>query len=60
MRRRKVIVYYQPDNRPDLRVYSNGQRPYGIWAAGIDLSMTFITGGLWLIWVFIREMRGQR
>ena len=25
-----------------------------------DIAMTAITGGLWLIWVFVREMRGSR
>lgn len=24
-----------------------------------DLLMCFLTGGLWLIWIFIREMRGR-
>jgi hypothetical protein len=60
VRRRKMVVYYEPDTRPDLRVYSNGQKRYGAWNFGIDLAMTFVTSGLWLIWVFVREMRGQR
>lgn len=25
-----------------------------------DLFMIAMTGGLWLIWIFVREMRGQR
>lgn len=24
-----------------------------------DLFMLFITGGLWVIWIFVREMRGR-
>lgn len=24
-----------------------------------DLVMTSLSGGLWLIWVFVREMRGR-
>jgi hypothetical protein len=60
MRRRKMVVFYEPDTRPDLRHFSNGQRPYGAWNFAIDLTMTVISGGLWLIWVFVREMRGQR
>jgi hypothetical protein len=24
-----------------------------------DLIMAFITSGLWLIWIFVREMRGR-
>lgn len=26
---------------------------------GVDVLLTCITGGLWLIWVFCREMRGR-
>jgi len=32
---------------------------YGIFKFTGDIFMTIITGGLWLIWIFIREMRGQ-
>ena len=30
---------------------------YGFWKFVGDVFMTSITGCLWLIWVFIREMR---
>lgn len=30
---------------------------YGIAKFGFDVVMVVITGGLWLIWIFIREMR---
>jgi hypothetical protein len=30
---------------------------YGIGAFFVDVVLTCITGGLWLIWVFCREMR---
>lgn len=30
---------------------------YTFWNFLIDVVMTIITGGLWLIWIFIREMR---
>lgn len=33
------------------------QKSYGFWKFLGDCFMTFITGGFWLIWVFIREMR---
>lgn len=33
------------------------RRPYGCLAFIFDCIMTLITGGLWLIWVFVREMR---
>lgn len=32
-------------------------RKYGFLSFVGDLIMTFITGGLWLIWIFCREMR---
>lgn len=25
-----------------------------------DIVLSFLTGGLWLIWIFVREMRGRR
>ena len=30
---------------------------YGFWKFIGDAFMTMLTGGLWLVWVFIREMR---
>ena len=30
---------------------------YGIGNFLLDIFMTGITGGLWLVWVFVREMR---
>lgn len=33
------------------------RKPYGCLAFIFDCIMTCITGGLWLIWVFCREMR---
>jgi hypothetical protein len=32
---------------------------YGIFSFIFDLFMVVITGGLWLIWIFVREMRGR-
>ena len=32
-------------------------RRYGFWNFVGDALLTMITGGLWLIWVFVREMR---
>ena len=37
-----------------------GRKPYGFFAFVFDVIMTIITGGLWLIWIFCREMRGNR
>lgn len=33
------------------------RRPYGFFSFIFDICMIGITGGLWLIWIFIREMR---
>lgn len=33
---------------------------YGFLNFLFDVFMTVITGGLWLIWVFVREVRGLR
>lgn len=36
---------------------SRRTRRYGFFAFLIDLLMFCLTGGLWLIWIFVREMR---
>lgn len=36
------------------------KKKYGILNFAFDAILTMITGGLWLIWVFVREMRGRR
>lgn len=33
---------------------------YGLGSFIFDLILIFLTGGLWLIWIFVREMRGLR
>ena len=33
------------------------QKKYGLGRFLFDVLMTIITGGFWLIWVFVREMR---
>lgn len=30
---------------------------YGIFNFALDVILTLVTGGLWLIWIFVREMR---
>lgn len=35
------------------------QRKYGFFNFLVDLLLTVITGGLWLIWIFVREMRNR-
>ena len=36
------------------------QKSYGFFKFLGDCFMTLITYGLWLIWIFIREMRNNR
>jgi hypothetical protein len=40
-------------------VSSNSHRHYGFFNFLGDVIMTCLTAGLWLIWVFVREMRGR-
>ena len=41
----------------DVRYVYVDSRRYGFWNFVGDVFMTCITGGLWLIYVFVREMR---
>ena len=34
-------------------------RRYGLLSFALDAILTLITGGLWLIWIFVREMRNR-
>ncbi|QXO14099.1 membrane protein [Gordonia phage OlgasClover] len=36
---------------------SNNRKSYGFFNFIIDIILTCLTGGLWLIWIFCREMR---
>lgn len=38
---------------------SNCRRRYTIFSFIFDIVMTCLTGGLWLIWIFVREMRNR-
>ena len=35
------------------------RKKYGLLTFVFDLAMCFLTGGVWLIWIFIREMRNR-
>jgi hypothetical protein len=37
--------------------YLQPPKPYGVLGFLGDVFMTILTGGLWLIWIFVREMR---
>jgi hypothetical protein len=33
------------------------KKSYGFWKFIFDCALVGLTGGLWLIWIFVREMR---
>jgi hypothetical protein len=33
------------------------KKKYGFAKFLVDATLTVVTGGLWLIWIFVREMR---
>ena len=35
------------------------KKKYGLGSFLFDVLMVVITGGLWLIWIFVREMRNR-
>lgn len=35
------------------------RRRYGFFAFLLDVILVALTGGLWLIWIFCREMRNR-
>lgn len=40
-------------------MYNEYPRRYGCGAFLLDIIMTVLTAGLWLIWIFVREMRNR-
>jgi hypothetical protein len=34
-----------------------GNSSYGCGSFLLDVTLSVLTGGLWLIWIFVREMR---
>jgi hypothetical protein len=35
------------------------RKPYGFFHFLFDIAIVCLTGGLWLIWIFVREMRNR-
>lgn len=35
------------------------KKRYGCMAFLLDVGLTCFTGGIWLIWIFVREMRSR-
>lgn len=49
---------YHDDYHASRRIYVGPHRKkYGFFNFVFDCILTVITGGLWLIWIFVREMR---
>ncbi|QFP95650.1 membrane protein [Gordonia Phage Odesza] len=36
---------------------ASNKRKYGLFNFIVDITLSLLTGGLWLIWIFCREMR---
>jgi hypothetical protein len=45
---------------PYYIVVQERRNSYGFWKFCGDIFMIFLTWGLWLIWIFVREMRKSR
>jgi hypothetical protein len=59
----KIVVVrnnYNPYNERTLRKeIAMRKKRYGVLAFLFDIIMICLTGGLWLIWIFAREMRNR-
>jgi hypothetical protein len=45
--------------RSPMSLYIRTKKPYGFFSFLGDVFMTIVTAGFWLIWIFVREMRGR-
>ena len=51
---------YRDNQAYSRRLYvGKSRRGYGFFSFAFDCLLTVVTGGLWLIWIFVREMRGR-
>jgi hypothetical protein len=52
--------FFRDDQMYSRRMYTGASRKhYGFFSFMLDVVLTFATGGLWLIWIFVREMRSR-
>lgn len=56
----KVLFYDGDSPRERLYLQSRPPKRYGCLGFLGDIFMVTITGGLWLVWIFVREMRRRR
>jgi hypothetical protein len=55
-----MLEIFRDDQTYSRRLYAGTPRKrYGFFAFAFDIVMTAITSGLWLIWIFVREMRNR-
>ena len=53
-------IFCSPSSVTHSRASLEGKttmRKYGLFQFLVDIILTLLTGGLWLIWIFVREMR---
>lgn len=48
---------YEYDYHREIHMRNRRTYNYGCFGFILDCILTLVTGGLWLIWVFVREMR---
>lgn len=48
---------YSEDSSPSVVYAKKKRKKYGLFSFLFDVIMIVITGGFWLIWIFVREMR---
>lgn len=58
------VNFFNEDNSPHLSSHtmlaqqpSKPKKKYGFFKFIGDILMIVLTGGLWLVWIFVREMR---
>ena len=52
--------YHREQQAYSRSLYYGPPKKYGFFKFMGDCFMTLLTAGLWLIWIFVREMRGRR
>jgi hypothetical protein len=55
-----VREFFRDTQTYNRSLYTGPPKRYGFFSFLFDCFMVFITSGFWLIWIFIREMRGNR
>lgn len=50
-------LFFYDGDAPQQIYMQVPKRRYGFFRFMFDIFMVTITGGLWLVWIFVREMR---